>query len=141
VEGATALPDTNIDNKFDTVKDHLGEFDFFFVHVKAADSLGEDGDYMGKKEFIGRIDQSLERLLSLDKTLLVVTADHSTPCSLKKHSADPVPICFCGLDVRSDSVAEFGERACASGGLGRMLGLEVMPEIINILGLSNLVGA
>jgi 2,3-bisphosphoglycerate-independent phosphoglycerate mutase len=141
VEGATALPDTNIDNKFDTVKDHLGEFDFFFVHVKAADSLGEDGDYVGKKEFIGRIDQSLERLLSLEKTLLVVTADHSTPCSLRKHSADPVPICFCGLDVRSDSVAEFGERACASGGLGRMLGLEVMPEIINILGLSNLVGA
>lgn len=141
VEGATALPDTNIDNKFDTVKDRLGEFDFFFVHVKAADSLGEDGNYLGKKEFIERIDRSLERLLSLDNTLLVVTADHSTPCSLKKHSADPVPICFYGLDVRTDSVTEFGERACAGGGLGRLTGSEVMPEIINILGLSDLVGA
>jgi len=141
VEGATALPDTNIDNKFDTVKDHLDEFDFFFVHVKAADSLGEDGNYLGKKQFIERIDQSLERLLSLDNTLLVVTADHSTPCSLKKHSADPVPICFYGLDVRTDSVTEFGERACAGGGLGRLTGSEVMPEIINILGLSALIGA
>ena len=141
VEGATALPDTNIDNKFDSVKEHLDEFDFFFVHVKAADSLGEDGNYLGKKEFIERIDQSLERLLSLEDILLVVTADHSTPCSLKKHSADPVPICFYGLDVRTDSVTEFGERACAGGGLGRLTGSEVMPEIINILGLSDLVGA
>jgi len=141
VEGANALPDTNIDNKFNAVKEHLDEFDFFFVHIKAADSLGEDGDYLGKKEFIERIDRSLERLLSLEEILLVVTADHSTPCSLKKHSADPVPILFYGLDVRTDSVAEFGERACASGGLGRMLGPEIMPEVINILGLSDLVGA
>ena len=141
IAGATALPNTNIGNKFDTVKNRLDEFDFFFVHIKAADSLGEDGNYVGKKEFIERIDQSLERLLSLEHILLVVTADHSTPCSLKRHSADPVPICFYGLDVRTDNVTEFGERACASGGLGRMVGLGIMPEIINILGLSDLVGA
>jgi 2,3-bisphosphoglycerate-independent phosphoglycerate mutase len=141
VEGATALPDTNLDNKFNAVKEHLDEFDFFFVHVKAADSLGEDGNYVGKKEFIERIDHSIEILASLQGVLLVITADHSTPCSLMTHSADPVPICFRGLDIRTDDVRQFGERACASGGLGRMVGLEVMPEIINILGLSHLVGA
>ena len=92
--------------------------------------------YYPKSEFIERIDHSIEILASLQGVLLVITADHSTPCSLMTHSADPVPICFHGLDVRTDDVKELGERACASGGLGRMVGLEVITEIINILGLS-----
>jgi 2,3-bisphosphoglycerate-independent phosphoglycerate mutase len=42
--------------------------------------------------------------------------------------------------VRPDDVAQFGERACARGAMGRLLGLQVMPEIINLLGLSKLIG-
>jgi 2,3-bisphosphoglycerate-independent phosphoglycerate mutase len=42
--------------------------------------------------------------------------------------------------VRTDSVTQFGERACAQGGLGRITGLMLMPEIINLLGLSKLIG-
>jgi 2,3-bisphosphoglycerate-independent phosphoglycerate mutase len=42
--------------------------------------------------------------------------------------------------VRTDHVKEFGERACATGGLGRLTGLMIMPEIINLLGLSPLIG-
>jgi 2,3-bisphosphoglycerate-independent phosphoglycerate mutase len=42
--------------------------------------------------------------------------------------------------VRPDDVTGFGERACGRGAMGRLTGLMVMPEIINLLGLSKLIG-
>lgn len=73
--------------------------------------------------------------------LLVVTADHSTACELKAHSADPVPVMFCNPSVRSDSVSEFSERACAEGGLGYIMGKDIMPQIMNLMGKLPLMGA
>ena len=76
-----------------------------------------------------------------EDVLLVVTADHSTACELKAHTADPVPILFCSPHVRRDEVVSFGERAFSKGGLGRMVGSDVMPEVMNILGRLHLIGA
>ena len=142
VPGATALPDTNIENKFKLAVESLGKYDFAFVHVKAADSLGEDGNYTGKRDFIEKIDRAVPILFGLpENTLLVWTADHTTPCEMKAHSADPVPIMFHGPGVRVDYVRAFGERACTSGGLGFMTGLDIMPQVQNLLGTLHLVGA
>jgi 2,3-bisphosphoglycerate-independent phosphoglycerate mutase len=141
VEGATGLPDTDIAAKFQAALNALqGDFDFAFVHVKATDTFGEDGDFLGKKSFIEKIDAAAGLLLDAP-FLLAVTADHSTPCALKRHSGDPVPLMMIGDGlVRTDAVTTFGERACARGGMGRLTGLQVMPEIINLLGLSKLIG-
>ena len=141
VPGATALPNTDIKAKFEAARSLLATYDFVFVHVKATDSLGEDGKPVEKKQFIERADQAMSLLRNLDRTLLVVTGDHSTPCSLKKHSADPVPVMAVGAGVRVDSVTEFGERTCTAGGLGFIHGLELMPEIVNWLGHGKLEGA
>jgi len=142
VPGTTALPNTDIRAKFSKARDALGEFDFVFVHVKAADSLGEDGNWQGKRDFIERIDEAAELLLDLDNnTILAFTADHSTPCALCKHSADPVPLMIVGDGVRVDGVKQFGERAVASGGLGRLVGTELMPELLNLIGKYKLIGA
>jgi len=141
VSGATGLPDTNVSAKFRAAKKALKEHDFVFVHVKAADSLAEDGNVAGKKEFIEKIDKALPLLSGLSDTLLVFTADHSTPCSLKTHSGDPVPIIMSGDGVRADDVKTFGEREAAKGGMGRIRGLDVMPEILNLLGKAELIGA
>lgn len=142
VPGATGMANTDIRAKFAAALEALaGGFDFAFVHVKAADAFGEDGDFLGKKAFIERIDQAAGMLLDLPHTLLVATGDHSTPCALKRHSGDPVPIMMVGEGmVRTDRVTEFGERACAQGGLGRLTGLMIMPEIVNLLGLAPLIG-
>jgi 2,3-bisphosphoglycerate-independent phosphoglycerate mutase len=141
VPGATGLPNTDIEAKFRAGLDALaGAYDFAFVHIKAADTFGEDGDHLGKMNFINKIDLAFRLLLDAPH-LLVVTADHSTPCALKKHSGDPVPIIMVGDGaVRTDAVTAFGERACARGALGRLTGLQVMPEIINLLGLARLIG-
>lgn len=142
VEGATALPDSNVKNKFVAAKKALENYDFVFTHVKATDSLAEDGNFNGKKEFIEKCNEAMEEFLNLpENVLLVVTADHSTACELKAHSADPVPIMFCSPHVRSDSVSRFDERAFACGGLGHMVGSDIMPEVLNIMGKLHLVGA
>ncbi len=141
VPGATGLANTDIAAKFQAARQALArDYDFAFVHVKATDAFAEDGDFGGKKAFIERIDQAARVLLDLPGILLVLTGDHSTPCALKRHSADPVPIMMVGEGVRTDQVAQFGERAAAQGGLGRLTGLMIMPEIINLLGLSPLIG-
>jgi len=60
---------------------------------------------------------------------------------MKAHSADPVPIMFHGGSVRADAVEAFNERACARGGLGYITGLDLMPQVQNLLGKLHLVGA
>lgn len=142
VAGATALPDSNIRNKFIAAKAALHEYDFVFTNVKATDSLAEDGNVQGKKDFIEKCDIAAEELLDLpDNVMLVVTADHSTSCELKAHSAEPVPIMFCSSHVRVDDVKEFNERACVYGGLGRMVGADIMPAVMNVMGRLHLIGA
>ncbi len=142
VEGATALPDSNVRNKFIAAKKALADYDFIFTHVKAADSLAEDGNFEGKKAFIEKCDIAVEELMDLpEDVLLVITADHSTACELKAHSADPVPLLFCSPHVRIDDVAEFNERAFAKGGLGRLEGKDIMPTVMNIMGKLHLLGA
>ena len=84
VPGANALPDSNLNNKIDAVLDSLeGDCDFVFLHIKATDSLGEDGNWKGKRDFILRIDEAFGRFRERmpENVLLAVTGDHSTPCA------------------------------------------------------------
>ena len=41
---------------------------------------------------------------------------------------------------RTGAVSQFGERACGRGAMGRLTGLQVMPEIVNLPGLAKLIG-
>lgn len=142
VPGATALPDTNVEGKFKAAITALHDYDFVFIHVKAADSLAEDGNYQGKKEFIEKCDVAMSIFTTLpENVMLVVTADHSTACELKAHTADPVPIMFCSPHARIDKVIAFGECDCATGGLGYVEGKDVMPQVMNLMGKLHLVGA
>jgi 2,3-bisphosphoglycerate-independent phosphoglycerate mutase len=143
VEGATALPDSNVYNKFKRAIEMVNDkYTFVFVHVKATDSLGEDGNYLGKKEFIEKIDAAFGEFFKKDEdTLLVATADHSTPCHFKAHSADPVPVMFHGKGVRVDDVSAFDERSCTRGGLGIIEGKDLLPRIQNLFGKLHLYGA
>lgn len=141
VPGATGKPDSNLENKVKAVIHELKNFDFIFLHIKGADTLGEDGNYLGKKMFIEKIDKAVKPLIKLKNVLIIITADHSTPCALKKHSADDVPVLICGEGVRSDDLTIFDERTCYRGRLGHIKGLNLMPIIIDLMGLAELFGA
>lgn len=101
--------------------------DFFYVHVKQADSAGEDGDFSRKVKVIEDVDSALPQLLDLKPDVIVITGDHSTPAALKGHSWHPVPVLLYSQWCRTDDVKEFSESACISGGLGRLHAMDIMP--------------
>jgi 2,3-bisphosphoglycerate-independent phosphoglycerate mutase len=101
-----------------TVERHWAGFDFFFVHVKATDSAGEDGDFDRKVHLIETVDTQIPRLLALAPDVVVVTGDHSTPATWKAHSWHPIPVVLWSRYCRPDKAREFGESACVTGGLG-----------------------
>ncbi len=115
----------------------LPDFDGIYVHIKGPDVPGHDGDYNLKKEIIEKIDRffigPLVEGIDAGQTVIIVTADHSTPCLMKVHSDDPVPILVSGGPLKPDSVQEFSEKACAKGELGEMSGQDVMPTVVNRL--------
>ncbi len=129
VNGATGIINTDVRAKFVAAKKALKKFDFVFVHVKPTDSLGEDGNCKGKKEFIEKIDAAAKELLGIKNTVIAITADHSTPCEQKKHSADPVPLMVFGTG-NNDGLQKFGESECKKGSLGHLLGNDLMPKLI-----------
>jgi len=119
------------------VLNKLPEFDGIYVHIKGPDVPGHDGDYNLKKEIIEKIDRffivPLMEGVDMKQTAVIVTSDHSTPCLMKVHSDDPVPILVSGGPLKPDSVKEFSEKACAQGQLGEMRGQDIMPTVVNRL--------
>jgi len=129
----------NIEN---LVLQTFNNYDFIFLHLQEADLFGEDGDVYGKTAVIEKIDSALNFINSLPDNILVsVTSDHSTPCCLKAHSGDSVPILFHGEGLRNDTVCTYGERSFTTGGLGTIEGKDFMPTIMNFLGRAELVGS
>jgi len=110
-----------------TLEKHWADYDFFFVHYKATDAAGEDGDFPRKVKAIEEVDALLPRLVSLNPDVIVVTGDHSTPALLKSHSWHPVPFMLYSQCCRFDDAAQFSETACAKGALGRFPAVEIMP--------------
>ncbi len=126
--GMTALPSgTTLDDEFDALERHWGDFTFFYLHVKKTDSSGEDGDFARKVEVIEETDRLIPRLMALKPDVVVVTGDHSTPAVLKSHSWHPVPVLLWAPTARPDRVEQFGERACLRGSLGRFPAVDIMP--------------
>jgi len=116
----------------------LPEYDCFYMHIKGPDLPGHDGDCELKRSVIEAIDAhffaGLLPRIDLSKAIICVTSDHSTPCSLKAHSDDPVPILVSGDGVGRDAVKRFGESYCRMGKLGLLeRGTELLPRLISFM--------
>jgi len=116
----------------DLAADALGEFQALYVHIKGPDVPAHDGRAEDKRDVISAIDRAffgtaLPRLD--DDTVVAVTADHATSCLRKAHTADPVPLLVSGGPVSPDGTTSFGERSCAEGSLGEMLGPQILPRL------------
>ncbi len=104
---------------FSTLENHYQDHDFFYIHVKKTDTSGEDGDFAAKAAAIALTDFFVPRITALKPDVLVVTADHSTPCLLAAHSWHPNPFLLHAATAMPDQVNRFSERACSQGYLGR----------------------
>jgi len=139
VKGATGTKDTNLFSKAKAAEKALKNHDLVFLHIKATDSFGHDGDFKGRVGMIEKIDRIMP-ILRKTGAHIILTADHSTPVALKKHSFHPVPILAYGKLVRGDNVKKFDEIECAMGGIGHIEGRELMPLILSLLGKAKMFG-
>lgn len=111
----------------DALEARFREFDFFYLHVKEADSRGEDRDFAGKVRVLEEVDALIPRIAALQPDVLAVTGDHSTPATLGTHSWHPVPLLFFSPHARADRCTRFGETECLGGAFGRRPSLDLMP--------------
>ena len=119
---------SNYDDEIETLRLRWDEFDFFFVHYKAADSAGEDGDFERKIEAIEAFDKAVPRLQELGADVLMIAGDHSTPAVAAAHSWHPVPfLLHSRWTARADDADSFNERACLRGSLGTFPASEALP--------------
>lgn len=129
VKGATGTFNTDIAAKVEAALTNLKSgYDFCFLHLKGTDTVAEEeGDFEKKIEYLERADRAFKPLLAFDGTLCI-TGDHATPCLLKDHSEDPVPILITG--TKTDKIKSFSEKSCFGGSLGHLQGEEIMPKLI-----------
>lgn len=136
VEGATGGLDTDYEGKAYAALKALENHDLVILHVKATDVASHDGDFRKKASVIEKIDAAVGKILpSLDaeSTYVIVTADHSTPVSVRDHSGNPVPLLINGPGVPKTGVSKFSENVASRGNLGRLHGLDLMPIIADYL--------
>ncbi len=125
--------------RLEAILSAMPAYDCLYIHIKGPDLPGHDGDCELKKAVIEAIDAhffaKLLPSIDLSRTIICVTSDHSTPCSLKAHSDDPVPIVIAGDDIEGDGVEKFGETYCRAGRLGLLeRGTELLPRLISLMG-------
>ena len=114
-----------------------GEYDFVYVHLKGPDEPGHDGLYDLKKQRIEEIDGGffahLRMAAKLQRTVLCVTCDHSTPWRDKGHSDDPVPVLVAGGSLKPDGSARFTETNANSGHFEKLeRGSMLLPRLKQI---------
>lgn len=143
VKGATGGLDTDYMAKAEAALNLLKTHDFVFVNVKAGDVASHDGDFRTKVRVVENIDMMMGLILKEvhEDVVVAITCDHSTPVSLKEHSADPVPIAVSGGGSRVDGVREFDEISSAAGALGRIRGMELMPILMGMADRAEKFGA
>jgi len=113
-------------------------YDCFYIHIKGPDEPAHDGNFKLKSQLIATVDKhfvgNMLQQINLKDHLICITADHATPCKLKAHSDDPVPLFIAGNKMQGDNVQRFSEKECKNGELGVLLnGTELLPKLVNYL--------
>jgi 2,3-bisphosphoglycerate-independent phosphoglycerate mutase len=128
---------TDYEEKAKVAAKAMDEQNAVYVHLKGPDEFGHDGDARGKMENIEEIDKrffgTLLDNIDSSKVAVIVSADHSTPCINKGHSADPVPLLISGDMVTNDDTQRFTEIEAKKGRIGLIDGAQVITTGIDVI--------
>jgi 2,3-bisphosphoglycerate-independent phosphoglycerate mutase len=136
VPGATGLANTNYEGKAQAAIEALENDDFVFVHVEASDEAGHDGDLELKLKTIEYLDQRLiapiyNKVMTWDDPVCIaVLPDHLTPVEMRIHVGQPVPFLIWHRGIQPDSVQQYDEVSCVSGGYGLLKLNEFMQALM-----------
>lgn len=124
-------------DKVRKVKDELRSHDALYIHIKGPDEPGHDGKAGLKVKVIEEIDDEFFKPVIEEiwdgNMMVVVSADHATPCTLKAHSDDPVPVIYSAKWIKGDGTARFTEREASKGMIGMMMGIDVLTKARKLL--------
>lgn len=108
------------------------KYDFAYIHFKETDIPGHDNKPFEKKNFLEMLDKGffsfLRKYVEKNKIKLIVTGDHSTPCKLKDHSADPVPVLLYDPSNKPDKTKVFSEKESRNGILKKIKGQKLLKK-------------
>lgn len=109
------------------------EADVKFIHLKGPDEPGHDDKPKEKVKAIEFIDEYFISYLIKDISeddIVIVTCDHATPCELKIHSTDKVPVLISGGSLGNDESVKFDEENAKKGNLLIEKAVDIFPFII-----------
>ena len=98
IAGATGFLDTNCEGKVAAALEFLRRDGFAYLHYEAPDECGHLGDPRLKREacemFDARIVAPVWLALEADGIpyRIAIAPDHFTPCSVRTHTSEPVPL-------------------------------------------------
>jgi 2,3-bisphosphoglycerate-independent phosphoglycerate mutase len=126
---------------FATARSRWSDFDYFFIHIKATDMAGEDGNFAAKVAAIEGVDAALPALLAQKPDVLCVTGDHSTPVPARGHSWHPVPVLIHAALAGADRAPRFCEATCRAGSLGTLASRDLIAVLLANAGRLDKYGA
>ncbi len=104
-------------------------YDFIYAHIKGPDEPGHDGDFALKVHILEEIDAHFFSKIAALGCRICVTSDHATPCGMKAHSSDPVPLMISNLG--DSDTAPFDERIDSLGSLGIINGKALLSILLS----------
>jgi len=145
-------PERDLRQRLAKAKDIFPQgYEFIHLHTKHPDPVSHMNDPAGVRDAIEALDRGLayywDELAGDANLITVLTTDHTTPSVWSQHpkkqfsdlhGGEPVPIVIAGGNMRIDDVSQFGERACARGGLGQFRGADFMPILLNAAERANM---
>jgi len=116
-----------------TIKRRGKRYHSCIVYFKETDIAGHDNKPYEKKNFIEMLDQKffsfIRKYIANKDIKVVVMGDHSTPCKLKAHSSDPVPLLIYDPSESPDTTSLFSEAEGKKGKLGKLLAKNFVDKI------------
>lgn len=137
VPGATGFLDTNYQGKVAAACEILDHHDFVYVHIEAPDECGHLGDVAKKCQAIEDFDRQvvgplMAHAAARGDVAMMVLPDHPTPCVLKTHVREAVPVAVMAPSLPVDSVMHYHEVSCQSGSFFYQTPWELMSWFLSL---------
>ncbi|MEM6798348.1 MAG: cofactor-independent phosphoglycerate mutase [Planctomycetota bacterium] len=136
VPGATGYLDTDYAAKGRYAVEALQQYDLICVHVEAPDEASHEGRAEEKIKAIEEIDRHVvgpvvEALKASGDWRVMISPDHPTFLSTKKHSHGYVPVALAGAGMVADKFTAYGDTNAAASDLAFPSGWDTMCWFID----------
>jgi 2,3-bisphosphoglycerate-independent phosphoglycerate mutase len=119
-----------IDFAIRVLRKNGSKYEFCYIHFKETDIPGHDNKPLEKKHLLEMLDRFFSFIKDYtrkNKIKVLVTADHSTPCKLKTHTSEAVPVLFYSPGEFGDNLT-FNEITARKGSLGKIYGRNLLKK-------------